>query len=92
VNYLAMNPSEQEEIFIHIKSNLKITHAAADYVAEKYESRCVPLDSTVGIIPSSHLDAHLVLACDKLVDRFVEAATNIGTANVRFFLPSSDCP
>jgi len=72
-----------------ITSNLCITHAASEYVSQRFHS------PQSNILPPSALDANLVLACDYLVDHLVLAANNPGMTHclIRllkiYLLPSS---
>jgi hypothetical protein len=52
---------------------LAITHEASEYAFQQFTSKKAGGD---GVIPAAILDTHLVIACDQVVDRLLQAYHN----------------
>ncbi|KAG2032245.1 hypothetical protein BDR03DRAFT_985819 [Suillus americanus] len=59
-----------DEISLFCTWALTVTHVACDYMEEKFNAEKTGGDP---VIPSPNLDTDLVMACDQLVDRLIEA-------------------
>jgi hypothetical protein len=77
IAHIAMQTSDEYTIHVEINSNLSVTHAACQYVTRRYEA-LLRLETTDVILPPVLIDAYLVIACDRLVDRFLAASQNKG--------------